>query len=265
MINNKTVTHPYRNSLSYRPLFVAANPATHHPMSHASLHDLDDRLHFFRQMPLFAGLSDAELSHMAADFRPRAFQQGETIFHEGDPGLALYVVARGRIRIYVQNQEGQETSVILYGPATLFGELAVIDERPRSASASAMEDTILYTLDRAHFRDHLKHSPQLALNFMQTLADRVRYSTTQVESLTLMDVPRRVARKLMELAREHGRVEAGKVVLNVHLTQSDLAGLVGATRESINKTIRTFRHEKLIEMEQGQITILDPDALRERL
>jgi len=265
MVNPKTVTRPYGNPLNYRTPFAAAMPSSSHSMPTPTVHDLDDRLHFFRQMPLFAGLSEAELNHLAGDFRPRSFPQGETIFHEGDPGLALYVVARGRIRIYVQNQEGQETSVILYGPATLFGELAVIDERPRSASASAMEDTILYTLDRAHFRDHLKRSPQLALNFMQTLADRVRYSTTQVESLTLMDVPRRVARKLMELARDHGRVEGNRVVLSLHLTQSDLAGLVGATRESVNKTIRAFRQERLIEMEQGQITILDPDALRERL
>lgn len=230
-----------------------------------TMHDLEERLHFFRHVPLFGGLTDGEMRHLAADFRARAYQQGETIFHEGDPGQALYVIARGRIRIYIQNEEGQETSVILYGPTALFGELAVIDERPRSASAVAMEDTILYTLDRLHFREHLKQFPQLAFNFMQTLADRVRYGTSQVESLTLLDVPHRLARKLLELARDYGRVEATGVVIRMNLTQSDLASLVGVTRESINKAIRAFRDQKLIHMEPGQITILDPDALRERL
>lgn len=243
---------------------AAVQPSIPTHQSH-TMHTLDERLRFLQQVPLFAELTEAELRHLATDFRPRTFQQGETVFHEGDPGQALYVVARGRIRIFLQNAEGQETSVILYGPTALFGELAVIDERPRSASASAMEDTILYTLDRGQFREHLKQLPQLAFNFMQMLADRVRYNTTQMESLTLLDLPRRLARKLLELAGDYGRVESAGVVIDMKLTQSDLASLVGATRESINKALRTFRDEKLIGMAQGQITILDPDALRERL
>ncbi|MCL4872147.1 MAG: Crp/Fnr family transcriptional regulator [Anaerolineae bacterium] len=265
MVNNKTITQQQSNWLNYKVGVAAALSHPNHRKLNHTMHDLDDRLHILRQMPLFAGLGELELSQLAADFRPRAYHQGETIFHEGDPGQALYVVAHGRIRIYIQNEEGQETSVILYGPATLFGELSVIDERPRSASAIAMEDSILYNLDQAQFRHHLKQSPQLALNFMQTLADRVRYSTSQVESLTLMDVPSRLARKLMELARDHGRAQAEGVIINITLTQTDLAGLVGATRESVNKTIRAFRQQKLIKMEQGRITILDPEALRQRL
>jgi len=265
MLNIKTVVQPSYHSLHYGPGIAAAGQPTSSTLQSHIMHNLDERLHFFHQMPLFAGLNETELNHLATDFRPRFFRQGETIFHEGDPGQALYVVARGRIRIYIQNEEGQETSVILYGPAALFGELAVIDERPRSANASAMEDTILYTLDRAHFREHLKQLPQLALNFMQTLADRVRYNTTQMESLTLLDLPRRLARKLLELARDYGRVETTGVIIDMKLTQTDLASLVGATRESVNKTIRAFRDEKLIRFEQGYITILDPEALHERL
>jgi CRP/FNR family cyclic AMP-dependent transcriptional regulator len=216
-----------------------------------------------KQMPLFAGLGDAQLDTLRKDLIRRKFQQGEAIFQQGDPGQALYLIESGQVRIYLQDEEGQETSVVVYGPGEIFGELAVIDGLPRSASVVAMEDTAVYMLNRDGFRKHMRNSPQLALNFMKALSVRVRYSTQQVESLALLDVPSRLARKLLELARQHGSVVPEGVRINLTLNQSDLAGLVGTTRESINKTLGTFRRQGLILMEQGRLTILDPEALRE--
>jgi CRP-like cAMP-binding protein len=219
---------------------------------------------FLKQVPLFAELNEAELNSLAHDFVRRQFRQEETIFQEGDPGQVLYLIETGQVRIYVQSEDGQETSVVLYGPGDIFGELAVIDGLPRSASATAMEDTVVYTLGRDLFRDHMKRAPQLALNFMRALSVRVRYNTQQINSLTLLDVPARLARKLVELAQQYGVVESGGVRINLSINQSDLASLTGTTRESINKALGAFRRQGLIAMlPQGQIVIVDPAALRE--
>ena len=222
-----------------------------------------DRLSVIKQMPLFAGLTDDELGALTRDLLCRRFREGEAIFQQGDPGQMLYLVESGQVRIYVQDEEGQETSVTLCGPGDMFGELAVIDGLPRSASAVAMDRTVVHILSRDRFREHMRRSPQLALNFMKTLSVRVRYSTQQVSSLTLLDTPGRLARKLLELARDHGQVEPTGVRINLTLTQSDLASLIGATRESVNKALGVFRRQGLILTQQGHIVIIEPDALRE--
>jgi len=221
-----------------------------------------DRTEFLKQLPLFANLPEAELVTLAQDFTARRFQHGETIFFQGDPGQALYLIESGRVRIYVQDDSGQESSVIYYSAGDMFGELAAIDGLPRSASAIAADEIIVLVLSRDRLRAHLLASPQLAYNFMQALAVRVRYSTRQVGSLTLLDVPSRLARKLLELAHSHGRVEANGVRIAMPLTQSDLASLIGATRESTNKALGNFKRSGIISMEQNHVTIIDPEALR---
>jgi CRP/FNR family transcriptional regulator/CRP/FNR family cyclic AMP-dependent transcriptional regulator len=220
---------------------------------------------FLRQMPLFVGLSDTELESVARDFVTRQFRQGETIFLQGDAGQLLYLIRSGRVRVFVMGEEGQETSVILYGPGDVFGELAVIDEMPRSASVVAMEDTVVLTLTRDQLREHMRREPLLALNFLKALSARLRYSTQQVETLTFLDVPARLARRLLQLAHEYGVAEEGGVRINSPLTQSDLASLIGATRESINKAMGAFRRRGLVNTAQGYIVIVDPDALREEV
>lgn len=222
-----------------------------------------DWMDFLKHLPLFTGLSPAELSALAADFTTRHFAPGDVIFLQGDPGQALYLIETGRVRIYVQDEGGQETSVIFYRSGDIFGELSVIDGLPRSASAVAAGDTVVHVLSRERLRAHLRASPQLAYNFMQALSVRVRYSTQQVGSLTLRDVPGRLARKLLELAQGYGRVDADGVRIGMPLTQSDLASLIGATRESANKALGHFKRDGFIRFDQNEIVILDPDALRE--
>lgn len=222
-----------------------------------------DRLGLIKQMPLFADLGEADLENLSRDLLRRQYRQGEAIFQQGDPGQMLYLVESGQVRIYIQDEEGQETSVTLCGPGDMFGELAVIDGLPRSASAVAMDDTVVHILGRDRFREHMRRSPQLALNFMKTLSVRVRYSTQQVSSLALLDTPGRLARKLLELAHDHGQAEPGGVRINLTLTQSDLASLIGATRESVNKALGAFRRQGLILTRPGHIVIVEPDVLRE--
>jgi CRP/FNR family cyclic AMP-dependent transcriptional regulator len=220
-------------------------------------------IEFLRHTHLFNGLSDQSLTTISRDIIPRRFARGEIIFHEGDPGQVLYLVKSGQVRIFVNGLDGSETSVILFGRAgDIFGELAIIDGLPRSATAIAMDATVVYTIDREDFRRHMRQYPQLALNFMRELTRKVRYNTRQMDTLSSLPVPQRLARKLMELAQDYGRVESDGVVINMQLTQGQLASLIGATRESTNKSLRDFRLREWIEVQKGHITILDPEALR---
>jgi CRP/FNR family transcriptional regulator, cyclic AMP receptor protein len=221
-----------------------------------------------KQTNLFAQLSDAELAVIAPDLVERRYGEGEIIFHEGDPGQMLYIVGSGQVRIFVNGLDGSETSVIVFGrPGELFGELAVIDGLPRSATAVSLDQTTLYTINREQFRDHMRRSPQLALNFMQELSQRVRYNTRQMDSLVTLPVPARLARKLVELAQAYGRPTMPDnptqgVHIDLALTQSQLASLIGASRESTNKSLRDFQRQQWIRLAQGHIIVLDPDGLR---
>ena len=257
-------THANTNALETRGIVSQPeqvyNPLTTHTLSKAQDHKMGQL--DMRRVPLFADLTDAQLETLIRDFNRRRFQQDEAIFQQGDPGRALYMVESGQVRIYVQDEEGQEISVILCGPGDLFGELALIDGLPRSASAVAMEDTVVLALSHDRFREQMRRYPQMALNLMKALSVRVRYNTQQVGSLTLLDIPGRLARKLLELAQDHGQVEPEGVRISLALTQSDLASLIGTTRESVNKAMSTFRREGLILMRQNHIIIADAEALQ---
>lgn len=220
-------------------------------------------IRFLEGVPLFQSLTMQQLQSISEDIQPRQFGQGDIIFREGDPGQVLYLVRSGQVRIYVNGLDGTETSVILFGrPGDMFGELAVIDGLPRSATAIALHETVLYTISRESFRQHMQRFPQLALNFMKVLTHRVRYNTRQMDSLASLPVSQRLARKLLELAQDYGRIESHNVIIDMTLTQANLASLIGATRESTNKILRDFRERCLIWFEHGRITILDADALR---
>lgn len=224
---------------------------------------MSNKVDFLRQTPLFADLNDAQLKYIAEDIVQHQYQQGDVIFREGDPGQVVYLVAAGQVRIFVNGWDGNETSVILFGrPGDMFGELAVVDGLPRSATAVALGDTALYLLNREDFRQHMVQCPQLALNFMKVLTKRVRYNTQQMDSFASLGISQRLARKLMELAQNYGRVDTDGVQIAISLTQTDIASLIGATRESTNKSLRDFRKQQWILMKKGHIIIRDPEALR---
>lgn len=232
----------------------------------ATINSRMNMIDFLTETALFHDLGEGTLQRISQDIVERDYAQGDIIFREGDPGQVLYLVYAGQIRIFIHGLDGTETSVILMGrPGDIFGELAVIDGLPRSATAVAMEKTTLYTIEREAFRNYMRHHPQLAFNFMRVLSNKVRKNTEQIDTLTSLPVPQRVARKLLELAQDYGRVESSGVAINTTLTQGELASLIGATRESTNKALRDFRRRQWIAMENGRILILDPAALRAQI
>ncbi len=244
--------------MNHQPVSKVKPPiANHHHPNSMNTHPLAANI------PLFRNLSDSDRQAIVRDCRTRQYQPGDIIFHEGDPGNVLYLIQNGQVRIFVNGLDSSETSVILFGrPGDMFGELAVIDGLPRSATAVALTPVTLYLISRDDFRRHMRRSPQLALNFMRELSLRVRYNTQQMDSLATQALSQRLARKLLQLAQDYGIASKTGVLLNIPLTQSDLASLVNASRESINKQLREFRRLGWVTTENGRILIQDPDALR---
>ena len=222
------------------------------------------RVTMLRNVPLFAGLSDQELEVLADSLGKRTFGKGMIIFHKGNPGQTLYIIESGKVRIFIISESGQEISVNIYGPGDVFGELALLDGLPRSAGAVAVEKAVIYTLHRDDFLRHLEVCPRMARSIMEVLSTRLRNTTIYAESLSFLDVYGRVAAKLLELAERYG-VKKDGIEIDLRLTQAELATWVAATRESVNKVLRTFRDHGLIEVEAQRITILDLPGLKRRI
>jgi CRP/FNR family cyclic AMP-dependent transcriptional regulator len=220
------------------------------------------RVDMLRNTSLFSSLSDDQLEALADRLRPRAFAKGMIIFHKDSPGQSLYVIESGKVRIFILSESGQEISVRIYGCGDIFGELSMLDGLPRSAGAVAMDETRVLTLHRDDFLSLLEEHPQMAPSIIAILSGRVRYTTEYAESLAFLDVYGRVANRLLELADRYGVASADGIEIHLRLTQSDLASLVGATRESVNKVLGTFRDQGLIGLDGQRIVILDQQALK---
>jgi len=188
----------------------------------------------------------------------RVFPKGTALFHKDSADRTLYLIASGRVRIYLPGEGGREVTLNLCGPGEAIGELALLDGQPRSASAQALDDVVAYALRHEDFVRLLDTSP-LADAVIRMLAARLRHATDDTESLALLDVFGRLARRLLELAERYGRGE------EIDLSQTDLASLVGATRETVNRALAAFRQQGLIDVRGHRIAILEPELLRRRI
>jgi CRP-like cAMP-binding protein len=199
--------------------------------------------------------------------RPRAYAKDEVIFLKGDPGTAFYVIASGRVKIALTSPDGKELILRRQNVGEFFGELALLDDEPRSADAIAMEPSTLLVLQRDTFRHFLAEHPAVATNLLGTVSHWLRRNADQIQDATFLDVPARLARVLLELASEPGSSEEPRpgAVIPDRMKQGELAALVGATRESINKWLGSFERQGLISYDKGHITLLRPAALKQRI
>lgn len=215
-----------------------------------------------RQVPFFAGLSEEELTELSSRLVVRRFNAGQVVFHFGDPGGLLYIIRKGKIKISYATVDGQEALLAILGKDDFFGELALLDEAPRSASAQALEKTETLTLHREEFLHFLRHNPDFALHVLRTLTQRIRNLNSQISDTFFLDLPARLARTLLNLARQHGVPTEEGILIELSLTQTDLAEMTGATRVSINKALGRFRREKWIAVKGRKFTILDEAAMQ---
>lgn len=220
---------------------------------------------YLKQVPLFTGLAEEEIQELMALAKRRTFRSGEVIFHRDDHGQVLYVIKEGKVKICLISPDGQEISLAVLGKGECFGEFAILDSRPRSADAVAMEKVECYTLQRSDFHNAVMKNPKIAIQIMEVLTGRLRTTDEMIEDLIFLDVPGRVAKKLLELADSHGVKAENGVRIEVRLTQQELASMVGASRESVNKVMGYFTDKRFISTDKHRITLHRITELRRRV
>lgn len=215
-----------------------------------------------QQVPFFSQLESDSAKALADQLVPRRFSEGQIIFHHGDPGGLLYIITGGKVKISYTLPEGQEALLAILGAGDFFGELALLDDAPRSATAIAMDRTDTLTLHRDDFINFISQNPEFAYQVMRTLAKRIRHLNDQIGDVFFLDLNGRLARTLLNLAEDHGKQISEGTLIDLALTQTELAEMTGATRVSINKTLGRFRRAKWVSVKGRQIIILDAQALR---
>lgn len=214
-------------------------------------------------VPFFAGLDPAVIDGLGRGMRTRRFRRAEVIFHLGDPGDALFVVLSGAIKIVLPSDTGDEAILATLRPGDVFGELALLDGAPRSATAIALEPTETFVLPRERFRQLIADEPAIRDALLAALAAELRRLTNHVEELHFLDITGRLASRLARLAAESGsRQPDGAILLAGPLTQGDLAAMIGCTRQSVNKLLGMFTDDGLIRLDRDRIVVVDLDGLQ---
>jgi len=218
-----------------------------------------------RSCRLFADTSGESLAAISRTLRSRRFRRGEVLFHEGDPGDSLFIVVSGSIKVFLPSDQGDEAILATLGPGDSLGELSLLDGVPRSASAIAIEPVEALMLPRGQFLGLLAADAGLRDAVLGHLAAELRRLTTHVADLHFLDLTGRLAARLVRLAEERGeRLPDGSVRVDPPPTQGDLASMVGATRQSVNKLLGEFAQEGLVRLEPDAIVIPSLDALTAR-
>jgi CRP/FNR family cyclic AMP-dependent transcriptional regulator len=213
-----------------------------------------------RDSCLFENADPEALADIARQLRRRRFRRNETIFHQGDPGDTLHIVSSGSVKIVLPSIEGEEAIIATLRSGDFFGELALLDGAPRSATAVALEASETLTLSRELLVSTLDRSPMLRDSLLAGLARELRRLTGQVEELHFLDLAGRLSSRLARLARE-AEPGVNEVRLDWPYTQSDLAAMIGGTRQSVNKLLAGLVERGLVIIEKDTLVIPDVDAL----
>jgi CRP/FNR family transcriptional regulator, cyclic AMP receptor protein len=212
--------------------------------------------------PFFAELDPETLEALAAHSEEKRYKRGERLFDEGDEAEHLFVMVEGLVKILVSSQHGDEMVLDTMRPPESFGELALIDGGPRSASAEAIHATRVLVISRANWLELIRDRPALRRVLLTSLGAMIRRLTEQAADLVMLDVHSRVAKLLLVLAEERGRPEGEGLVLELEVTQSDLADMVGGSRQTVNQALHGFERQGYLELRGKQILIKSPDDLR---
>ncbi|HSO93188.1 MAG TPA: Crp/Fnr family transcriptional regulator [Candidatus Dormibacteraeota bacterium] len=213
---------------------------------------------------LFGSMATDALQRLAERAVQRSYKRGEVIFREDDPGDALCVVVDGLVKIYLTSSDGDEMLLVTLGPPAVFGELPMIDGGGRSASAAAVEPSTLLVLTRPALLEALSNSPQLTDGLLRSMGSMVRRLTDQAADLVFLDLHGRVAKLLLGLAEDRGVTDADGLALDLHLTQTDLANMVGGSRQSVNQVLHSFERRGYLALDGRRIVIKRPELLLKR-
>ena len=214
---------------------------------------------FLATVPLFSGLDRTELQRFGEMTREKFYPRGSVILFENDPGDSLFVVRQGRVKVVLIGEDGREVILGVLGVGEHFGELSLIDDRPRSAHVIAMEDSHLLVLHREDFRRRVESSPAVAWSLLTELSRRLRRADEKIGGLVLLDVPGRIARLLLDLAEE-----AESNTIDKPLTHQTIAQMIGASRETVSRAMKDFQDANWVSVVRRKISLTDRPALEQR-
>lgn len=249
----------------------------------------EKRIAMLKEMDVFAGLREAELAALLDDLRLREYQRDDLLFRQGDESRQVYFVLKGKIRVYKISPSGSETSIDIFLAHDVLGELAALDNQPRSATAKAITSVSLLSMAQEHFLHHMETMPGLALGLAKVLSHKLRWTAAYAESIAQFDAAGRLLHIILLNNERYGEVmDAGessgdratledtglepkrktqtgaraakgiqRFTVNMGLNQTDLASMIGARREWVNRILSDWRRRGLLEFDNGVITILD--------
>src|SRR6201995_3469088 len=212
-----------------------------------------------RGHPIFCDLTPEALEQLCRYAKHFTLKRGAAIFSKGDPGNSLFAVLSGTVKISISSAEGRSAILNLISAGEIFGEVAVLDGRARTADATANTNCEIFIIDRREFIPFVRSQPALAMKFIELLCTRLRWTSDQVEQVILQDLPGRLASALIRLT-ERGKLASGS--RTIAITQQEISEMVGMTRESINKQLRAWAARSWVRLEHGAIVVLDSESLQ---
>lgn len=212
---------------------------------------------------LLRHLRREELRRLAATATLANYPRHATIFKKGDPGSSMMAVIRGRVKVCVYSADGKEVSLNLIDRGGLFGEIALLDGRPRTADAVTLEETDLLVLDRSRLLPFLTANPEVMIRLFDVLCQRLRQTSEHLEDVVLREAPARVARGLLRLSEALGKKASDGVRIDIRLSQQQIGSLIGISRESVNKQLGDWTRAGHLSVQSGILTIHDRSALEE--
>ncbi len=213
---------------------------------------------------IFQGVDPDMAESLARTLEPVEFPRGHVIFSEGELGDRLYIISSGKVKIGRRSPDGRENLLAVFGPSDMFGELSIFDPGPRTSSAATVTDVRAYSMDRPALREWITKHPEIAEQLLRVIARRLRRTNNMLADLIFTDVPGRVAKSLLQLAQRFGSQESGMLRVTHDLTQEELAQLVGASRETVNKALADFAQRGWLRLEGKSVLILEPERLARR-
>ncbi len=217
-----------------------------------------------RRAPLFATLDDDSAREIMASMQAVRMERGDILFHEGDQGDRLYIITEGKVKLGCSSTDGRENLLAILGPSEMFGELTLFDPGSRTATATAVAETQLIGLGHEQLQQLLIEHPRIASTLLAALARRLRRTNENLADLVFTDVPGRVAKALLELSKRFGRPVEDGILVAHDLTQEELAQLVGASRETVNKALADFATRGWLRLEARAVLLLDVERLQRR-
>ena len=217
-----------------------------------------DRLSLLRNHPLFQDLPGSVIEHLGSYMKTRKVPRGATIFTKGDPGTGLMGVLTGSVKVSVASAEGKDIVLNIFREGEVFGEIALLDGRPRTADATAMSDCELIVIERRDFVPFLSGHPDVTIKFIEILCSRLRRTSEQVQDVTFLNLPTRLAKALLQLTSSDQGGAAGR---KVAITQREISQMIGRSRESTNKQLRAWVKRGWVRLERGGVSVVAPDKL----